>query len=90
MRRESLTVKGRVQGVGYRNFVLQLARKFSLTGWVRNCSNGDVECEAQGSEQDLERFFQQLEVGHPWARVERIAREPMPEKLNEKEFEINY
>lgn len=85
-----LKVKGYVQGIGYRYFVIQTARKFSLTGWVRNCSNGDVECEAQGTEKNLESFSEQLETGHSWARVVSVERETISEKIDEKGFGISY
>lgn len=86
--RQWFRVKGHVQGIGYRFFVVQAAQKLSLTGWVRNCSNGDVECEAQGGERSLESFLASLESGHPWARVEKVDLEPLPEKTDEKGFEI--
>lgn len=85
-----IRVTGRVQGIGYRFFVVQAAQKHGLTGWVRNCSNGDVECEAQGSHDRLEKFVAELEHGHSWARVQNIARDPISEKSNEKGYEIVY
>ena len=85
-----LTVKGHVQGVGYRYFVRQTADGLSLTGWVRNCLNGDVETEAQGGEEDLEDFIRRLESGHTWARVDRILKETLPDKKNEGGFEITF
>ena len=85
-----MTVKGRVQGVGYRYFVRQTAQSLSLTGWVRNCPDGDVEAQAQGGEQDLESFVSRLKDGHSWARVEHIRKETMQDKKNEKGFEITF
>jgi hypothetical protein len=38
-------VTGLVQGVGYRYFAFNAARRLSLTGWVRNCADGSVEAE---------------------------------------------
>ena len=85
-----LKVKGLVQGIGYRYFVIQTAQKLSLSGWVRNCSNGDVECEAQGSEKNLKDFFAFLENGHSWARIDKIQHEAISEKANEIGFEVRY
>lgn len=48
--------KGRVQGVGYRAFVIDHARALGLSGWVRNTPQGHVEVEAQGADEDLERL----------------------------------
>ena len=66
------------------------AKKFFLTGWVRNCSNGDVECQAQGKEQSLKYFLIELEGGHSWASVNKIDQELTPEKSDEFNFEIKY
>lgn len=83
-------VIGHVQGVGYRYFVVQTAQQRHLTGWVRNCSNGDVECEAQGDEKILKNFLTRLETGHSWARIDAIQKETIDDKMNEKGFEIRY
>ena len=77
-----MTVKGRVQGVGYRYFVRQTAQSLSLTGWVRNCPDGDVEAQAQGGEQDLAVKLGQLGlVGRAEARSERDRWPPAPEAV---------
>ncbi|MBI2915736.1 MAG: acylphosphatase [Elusimicrobia bacterium] len=83
-----LRIQGGVQGVGYRFFVVQRAKRENLTGWVRNCSNGDVESEVQGDPTRLEGFIRDIENGHHWASVERIIKEPMNEIVDEKDFEI--
>ena len=51
IKRLSIIVTGRVQGVGYRYFAKENADMYSITGWVRNCANGNVEAEAQGNEE---------------------------------------
>jgi len=79
-----------VQGVGYRYFVLQAAQKLHLTGWVRNCSNRDVECEVQGSQENVKQFLSQLETGHTWARIDKIIKEECQQKSLERSFEIEY
>lgn len=56
-------VEGRVQGVGFRNFVLENATRLGLTGWVRNRWNGDVECLAEGERQALEKLLVALQRG---------------------------
>ena len=81
-------IKGRVQGVGYRYFVKEAARKMSVTGWVRNLPGGDVEAEAQGDEKTLKQFVKELKEGHSWARVDSIQSEKLPEKPGESAFEV--
>ena|SRR3989338_4779334 len=83
-----MRIKGRVQGVGYRFFVSQTARKMSLSGWVRNLPDGGVEVEAQGEEKILEKFLIELKGGHPYSRVESIRSEKLPERPGETAFEI--
>ena len=57
MPRRHFLVKGHVQGIGYRWFVQRTASRLGMTGWVRNLPNGDVETQAQGDEDSLERFL---------------------------------
>lgn len=53
-------LSGRVQGVGMRATVLQLAIKHDLTGWVRNLSDGRVELQAEGPAEALRAFVEEL------------------------------
>jgi acylphosphatase len=69
----SATVYGRVQGVYFRYFVQDVARKLGLKGYVRNLTGGGaVEVQAEGEKQQLDKLFEQLKVGPPRARVERV------------------
>jgi len=45
-----LTVRGRVQGVGYRNYLEYKALQLGVSGWVRNCNDGCVEAIVQGTD----------------------------------------
>ena len=51
---------GRVQGVGFRFTVCRIAERFSVTGFVRNLSNGEVELVAEGAEPELVEFFYEI------------------------------
>ena len=48
--------QGRVQGVGFRGAVREVATGFDVTGWVRNLSDGRVELVAEGDRPELEAF----------------------------------
>ncbi len=63
-------VRGRVQGVGFRDYVETHARSLSLTGYVRNLSDGrSVEVVAEGPRHDLERLADDLRKGPSGAHV---------------------
>jgi len=62
-------VRGYVQGVGYRYFVLHRAREARLVGWVRNRADGSVECLAEGPKPAVERLLEDLRHGPYPARV---------------------
>ncbi len=56
------TVHGKVQGVGYRQFVLSCAIKSGIKGMVRNMPSGSVEILAIGESEQLEKFSKEIEV----------------------------
>lgn len=65
-------VRGRVQGVGFRWFVVHEARALGLTGWVRNNEDGSVEVAARGDEAAIATLRQRLAAGPPAARVDGV------------------
>jgi acylphosphatase len=65
-------VSGRVQGVGFRWFAVDAARRENLTGAVRNLDDGRVEAVAEGESESLERFERALRRGPSRARVEHV------------------
>ena len=62
-KRLHVIVEGRVQGVGFRAFVVQAAVALGLRGWVRNRWNDTVEVTAEGPQGDLERLLEDLKRG---------------------------
>jgi hydrogenase maturation protein HypF len=62
--RLKLTVRGAVQGVGFRPFVFRLATGLGLAGWVNNSPQG-VFIEAEGPGAELEKFLLRLEIEKP-------------------------
>ncbi len=65
-------VSGRVQGVGYRYFVIEEADLLGLTGWVANELDGSVRCVAEGPRRALETLLSILHNGPPMARVDAV------------------
>jgi hydrogenase maturation protein HypF len=68
-----ISVRGVVQGVGFRPFVYQLAGRYNLRGWVCNTSE-DVRIEVEGGARDIEGFLDGLrEEAPPLAHIEDIS-----------------
>lgn len=68
-----IVVRGFVQGVGFRYFVYDRARRLGLNGFVRNLYNGDVEIEAEGERSLVEEFIKEVKVGPRAARVADVV-----------------
>jgi acylphosphatase len=65
-------LNGRVQGVGFRYFAADAARREGLSGWVRNLDDGRVEAVAEGESESVVRFERVLRQGPSRARVEYV------------------
>ena len=65
-------VSGRVQGVGFRYFVLHNARRIGLEGDVRNQRDGRVEVRARGAQAELERLLDELRRGPSGSCVDGV------------------
>ena len=63
---------GKVQGVGYRAFVLRRALQLGLNGWVRNVSDGTVEALVDGSEAHHVTFESGLKEGPRFSEIELV------------------
>ena len=72
---------GRVQGVGFRWFVLREAERRGLRGFARNLRDGSVEVVAAGTPQALEELARALQQGPAHAQVERVERSDVPHEL---------
>lgn len=72
-------VAGRVQGVGFRQFVRLEARRMNLGGWVRNLQDGRVETVASAERDVLQLFEERLRQGPPLSRVDAVAAEDIGE-----------
>jgi acylphosphatase len=62
-------VEGRVQGVGFRYFVHETARRLGLVGYVTNLADGSVRAYAEGPRNALEEFLRWMERGPAGAHV---------------------
>jgi len=71
-------VAGRVQGVGFRYFVVREAMALGLDGWVANAPDGSVRCVAEGPRDRLETLLDRLREGPAAAIVEHVSEVWMP------------
>ena len=81
-------VSGRVQGVGFRFFTQDVARREGLHGYVRNLTDGRVETLATGDAEAVDRFERAIRQGPPHADVEQMTIEDHPANLSLTGFEI--
>jgi acylphosphatase len=65
-------VRGRVQGIGFRAFVLHHARALGIGGTVANRPDGSVECVAEGSRPAVDSLVESLRRGPFGARVDHL------------------
>lgn len=72
-KRMEAVVYGRVQGVNFRYYTEQTARRLQLTGWVANQSDGSVRVVAEGPPADLDKLLSFLRVGPPAAHVDDVV-----------------
>ena len=81
-------VSGRVQGVGFRYFVLRHARSSGLRGYVRNLPDGRVEFLLQGPPDAVARVIDQIHSGPTYARVDELTLSDSDETADDSEFVI--
>ncbi len=82
-------VRGRVQGVGFRWYVLREANRLKLTGYVRNLPDGGVEVCAHGAKHGLDALELALNTGPVGARIEYVEKQAIPHDMKQlKSFEI--
>ncbi|WP_101844024.1 acylphosphatase [Halobacillus sp. Marseille-P3879] len=91
MPRKHLVFHGQVQGVGFRATAQSLAKQYSLTGWVKNKSDGTVELEAEGRDEDLHSFYEEINNGpSPFIKINAVDEQHFDEEKGHKKFKVLY
>jgi acylphosphatase len=90
LKRLEATVHGMVQGVGYRWYAREMARRLNLSGYVRNRYDRTVEVVAEGQERSLREFLADLERGPSAAFVERVDTRWLPANSSFHGFEVRF
>ncbi len=90
MRRATITISGRVQGVGFRYYASELAERYGIAGTVQNQRDGTVHIEAEGENSQIRSFVQhiQLDGGPLTARIEDIDVEWEPHLKGFTDFTV--
>lgn len=86
--RMHVLVRGRVQGVGFRYAAFRQAQVLGVTGWVRNCPDGRVEGEFQGTMEVVAAMLAWCRQGPPMAHVEELQSVEVPLAQDSPGFEI--
>ncbi|MBX2866551.1 acylphosphatase [Candidatus Kaiserbacteria bacterium] len=81
-------VSGKVQGVGYRDFVVGHAKEYGVFGWIRNNADGTVELLAQGEPDILKELVTHLNTGSSLAKVDSVAVDWKTPKKHFEDFEV--
>lgn len=89
MKRYHYNFKGRVQGVGFRFTMQQLASRLELTGWVKNNYDGSVEAEIQGDEYKIQSLIQALN-NDLYIHIESVDKKEMPVDYSSKNFGVKF
>jgi len=72
MKAVKVIIYGKVQGVGFRNFVFLHAKKLNIRGYVKNNPDGTVEAVFEGDEDNINKMIELCKRGPERARVDKI------------------
>jgi len=86
--RYKLTVKGYVQGVGYRYFCHRKAAEYEIFGYAKNSADGSVELDIEGEKSLIAEFIKDLKIGPMNASVKAVITEEFPYENIYTEFKI--
>ena len=88
MKRYYIIYEGIVQGVGFRWRLMTVANKYNLTGFCRNLSNGNVECEVQGN--DVDEFVKETIKSERFVKVYDYSIKEIPVDEQERIFDVRF
>jgi len=89
-KRVRLIIKGRVQGVWFRDSTRRQASRLGVRGWVRNLPDGSVEVLAEGPAQKVDKLVEWCHEGPPAARVDQVIQDQEAWRGEFDSFEIRY
>lgn len=81
---------GRVQGVGFRYALYTIAIKHNITGWVKNLDNGDVACEVQGKNENIDLLIKDILNAQGFIRIDDYHIKKIAIKFSDLDFKLYY
>jgi acylphosphatase len=81
---------GRVQGVGFRWSVRNIAKGFDVTGWVRNLPDGRVQMQVTGTEEEVRAFLEGIRQSELRALIHEQTENKLPAAVPARGFEIRH
>lgn len=72
----NIRVQGKVQGVAFRAFTVEIASSLGIVGWVKNEADGSVRIEAEGTEKQIAKLLSWCNQGPDRAEVTLVTYEP--------------
>ncbi len=85
-----IRVQGRVQGVGFRQYIHNIAMDRTVTGWIRNASDGSVEAMIQGRPADVGSVEAACRKGPPLSRVDKVDCYPVDPDTRYETFDVRH
>ncbi|EKD63182.1 MAG: Acylphosphatase [uncultured bacterium] len=85
-----LTIAGHVQGVWFRQFTIDAALSFGITGWVKNDPEGTVSAFIQGDGENLDSLIKLLGKGPDLAEVKSISKSAATPDASIVDFSIKH
>jgi acylphosphatase len=82
--------EGRVQGVGFRWSVRNVAKGFDVTGWIRNLPDGRVQMQVSGAEAELRSFLEAIGQSELRALIKKQTELPLDKPVVASGFEIRH
>ena len=86
--KKNLVISGKVQGVGFRYWMQNLANKNNINGWVKNKMSGDVEALIIGEEKDVQKLIKLCKIGPSSATIHDIQVNDYEHDYSKKGFNI--
>ena len=80
--------EGRVQGVGFRYSVRQIAKGFNVTGWVRNLVDGRVELQVSGEAEEVSAFLEGIRQSDLCSLIKKESENALAAPPDSRGFEI--